>query len=147
MTEERKITSEEYWDEFVPAAGMVLISKDQGAAKVGSLHIPRDAKDRQVTWASTGVIKKVSPMLPDENQDAILAMLYGVGDCVGFTNTVPIQAPTRPHYGFNNKDGTKDSSVLVHVSDILGVLEKEKGQVEAKLAKVVKERFDRDSNT
>jgi len=136
MTEERKLTSEEYWKEFVPAAGMVLIAKDQGSNKIGSIHLPGGVQSRQVQWASTGVIQKTSPMNPDEKHDKLLAMLYRVGDCVGFTNTVPIQAPVRPHYSFNNKDNKPDSSVLVHVSDILGVLEKEEGDVDKRLDQI-----------
>ena len=99
-----------------------MILKDTMSETYGKLILPKNVTNNSSRWASTGIITKKSIIQPFDIHDRYLMKIYQVGDIVAFNPTTPIVAPIRPDWDFANADNEKDSSMLIHVADIVEIL-------------------------
>ena len=120
--EQTIITSPQYWKQYVPGPGFLLIDKDPSPDKSGGIYIPPTAKNLATKYSATGVIRAVSPFKANDDHDQYLSAIYREGDRVGFSATVPITSPVPPTYKFENPNREQDRSVIIHVADVIGVL-------------------------
>lgn len=120
--EKRTITSKEYAQLFTPAHGYVLILKDGLDAKYGSLYLSRQVIDRAKAASGTGIIMALSPFKSETEHENYLMQTYKVGQRVCFSSMTPHLAPAPPSFQFKNDDDEVDASVVIKLSDVIGVL-------------------------
>lgn len=132
-----RLTSEEFIGRCIPKAGYVIIERDNVPKKMGLIHLANETLEKGGKWAATGIIREISPIPPESEHDKLLWGLYNVGDRVGFDATIPFMAPLPAFWRIENIDNKPDSSVTLHVADILGWVMNSKEEKKEKMKRIV----------
>lgn len=117
-----QVKNSQYERWYMPCGGFVLIAKDpMPEVTVGKILLTEKIKEDHSRFTCTGTVVAKSPFkrFEDEHEEYVFNRIKK-GDRVGFGATVPLRAPSPPHYQFEDKD--KDVYLTLHVKDILCVM-------------------------
>lgn len=124
MSQQLIITVSEYIEWYNPAPGMALIEKDIPGERMGRLHMPKGIREISTKYAGTGTIRKLcSQPIYQQEYDQALAKMYTTGQRVAFSNTTPFDVNLPAFCTFENSLGDKTLLVLIHIADILGIVD------------------------
>lgn len=122
MSRERKLVKlNTVIERYVPAAGYVLIVKDQINDKWGQIYLSKNTANRMQHYGMIGRIAKKSPHTPTDQDDQVIQDRYKEGDLVGFATTTPLDAPIPPWYQLDEDE--RNAILTLHVADIVNVFE------------------------
>jgi len=100
-----KITYEEFEKQYYPVGGFVFIKKDPEAEKGGGIWRPQSVRIEHTKWSTMGtVIRKSFFTMFEDAVEAYMHQKIEPGDRIGFSNTVPIYAPSPPYYEFEGEE-------------------------------------------
>ena len=124
ILESRKITDEEYINEFQPVGVWLLVEKDLLPTKTGSgiILAPKGRTD-SIRFSGTGVIRGIVPIswgLFEQPHDAYWVSMFKVGDRIGFSTQTPITSPCPPQWSFNDSEESM-KFIQITVTDITGI--------------------------
>jgi len=136
MKEARVVSSEEYAKLTFPTPGMVLIAKDKIGDKHGKLWLPQAAIDRSTKWCGVGVIVKMFIGKGRSDTEDYLRKVFHEGDFVMFDPSTPYQAPAPLKWRFENPDKKEDTTMMIHIEDLMGHIFEDDAQIESFRARV-----------